>query len=258
MKILAITSCPNGIAHTYMAQEKLEQAAKEMGVEIKVETQGGVGTENALTAKEIREADGIIIAADRQVDLSRFDGKRLINENVREGIHKPKELIQRIIDQDARIYHDKTHQISITKRTKKAKWNSNDISTPNERCFIHGTVYCGRWIAYCYCINIGRKANSTGIGYTRPFFWKSIENIGKLSFGFMVPILAAYIAYSIADKPGLVPGMIGGAIAADGSLYGSGSGAGFLGGIVAGFIAGYVAKWIKQIKVPKAMALLCQ
>ena len=182
MKILAITSCPNGIAHTYMAQEKLEQAAKEMGVEIKVETQGGVGTENALTAKEIREADGIIIAADRQVDLSRFDGKRLINENVREGIHKPKELIQRIIDQDARIYHDKTHQISITKRTKKVKVNSNGISTPNEWCFIHGTV-CSWRIAYCYCINVGRKTNRAGIGYTRSFFWKSIENIGKLSFG---------------------------------------------------------------------------
>lgn len=106
MKILAITSCPNGIAHTYMAQEKLEQAGKEMGIDIKVETQGGVGAENVLTSKEIREADGIIIAADRQVDLSRFDGKLLINESVREGIHKPQELIQRIIDKDAHIHHE--------------------------------------------------------------------------------------------------------------------------------------------------------
>lgn len=105
MKILAITSCPNGIAHTYMAQEKLEQAAKDMGVDIKVETQGGVGAENVLTAKEIKEADGIIIAADRQVDLSRFDGKLLINENVREGIHNPQGLIQRIIDKDAHVHH---------------------------------------------------------------------------------------------------------------------------------------------------------
>ena len=95
MKILAITSCPNGIAHTYMAQEKLEQAADELGVSIKVETQGGVGAENILTAQEIQEAEGIIVAADRQVDLSRFDGKRLINVNVREGIHHPHELIQR-------------------------------------------------------------------------------------------------------------------------------------------------------------------
>ncbi len=107
MKILAITSCPNGIAHTYMAQEKLEQAAQEMGVNIKVETQGGVGAENVLTSKEIKEADGIIIAADRQVDLSRFDGKLIINESVREGIHKPKELIQRIIDKDGHIHHDR-------------------------------------------------------------------------------------------------------------------------------------------------------
>ena len=97
MKILAITSCPNGIAHTYMAQEKLEQAAERMGVEIKVETQGGVGTENKLTTEEIKAADGIIIAADRQVDLTRFDGKYLVNESVREGIHNPEQLIQRII-----------------------------------------------------------------------------------------------------------------------------------------------------------------
>src|SRR5699024_1182351 len=105
MKILAITSCPNGIAHTYMAQEKLEQAAKDMGVDIKVETQGGVGAENVLTAKEIKEADGIIIATDRQVDLSRIDGKLLINENVREGIHNQQGLIQRIIDKDAHVHH---------------------------------------------------------------------------------------------------------------------------------------------------------
>lgn len=115
MKILAITSCPNGIAHTYMAQEKLEQAAKDMGVDIKVETQGGVGAENVLTSKEIKEADGIIIAADRQVDLSRFNGKPLINESVREGIHRPKELIQRVIDQDAQIYHDQNISSNISR-----------------------------------------------------------------------------------------------------------------------------------------------
>ena len=255
MKILAITSCPNGIAHTYMAQEKLEQAAKEMGVEIKVETQGGVGTENALTAKEIREADGIIIAADRQVDLSRFDGKRLINENVREGIHKPKELIQRIIDQDARIYHDKN---ASNINNEKDKENKSGIQMVYQH-LMNGVSFMVPFIVVgglliAIALTLGGKPTAQGLVIPDHSFWKSIENIGKLSFGFMVPILAAYIAYSIADKPGLVPGMIGGAIAADGSLYGSGSGAGFLGGIVAGFIAGYVAKWIKQIKVPKAMA----
>lgn len=257
MKILAITSCPNGIAHTYMAQEKLEQAAKKMGVDIKVETQGGVGAENVLTAKEIREADGIIIAADRQVDLSRFNGKRLINENVREGIHHPETLIQRIIDQDAKIYHD-----------KNATTQSNDSDDEEDRKIgiqmvyqhlMNGVSFMVPFIVVgglliAIALTLGGHPTSEGLKIPDDSFWKSIENIGKLSFGFMVPILAGYIAYSIADKPGLVPGMIGGAIAADGSLYGSEAGAGFLGGIVAGFIAGYVAKWIKNIRVPKAMA----
>ena len=257
MKILAITSCPNGIAHTYMAQEKLEQAAKKMGVDIKVETQGGVGAENVLTAKEIREADGIIITADRQVDLSRFNGKRLINENVREGIHHPETLIQRIIDQDAKIYHD-----------KNATTQSNDSDDEEDQKsgiqmvyqhLMNGVSFMVPFIVVgglliAIALTLGGHPTSEGLKIPDDSFWKSIENIGKLSFGFMVPILAGYIAYSIADKPGLVPGMIGGAIAADGSLYGSEAGAGFLGGIVAGFIAGYVAKWIKNIRVPKAMA----
>ena len=199
MKILAITSCPNGIAHTYMAQEKLEQAAKDMGVDIKVETQGGVGAENVLTSKEIKEADGIIIAADRQVDLSRFNGKPLINESVREGIHRPKELIQRVIDQDAQIYHDQ------------------NISS-----------------------NISRDQEETHKSNIQMVYQHLMNGVS-----FMVPFIVV---------GGLLIGMIGGAIAADGSLYGSEAGAGFLGGIVAGFLAGYIAKWIKQIKVPKAMA----
>src|SRR5699024_5680880 len=122
--------CPNGIAHTYMAQEKLEQAAEEMGVDIKVETQGGVGAENVLTSKEIREADGIIIAADRQVDLSRFDGKMLINESVREGIHKPKELIQRIIGKDAHIHHD-------TNATGKSDQNDEEKKSGTQMVYQH-------------------------------------------------------------------------------------------------------------------------
>ncbi|MEB6233051.1 fructose-specific PTS transporter subunit EIIC [Mammaliicoccus sciuri] len=254
MKILAITSCPNGIAHTYMAQEKLEQAAKEMGIDIKVETQGGVGAENVLTSKEIREADGIIIAADRQVDLSRFDGKRLINESVREGIHNPKLLIQRIIDQDAHIHlekggnkqtHDDEEQKSGLQMVYQHLMNGVSFMVP----FI---VVGGLLMAIA--LTLGGDTTPEGLKIPDDSFWKSIENIGSLAFSFMVPILAGYIAVSIADKPGLVPGMIGGAIAADGSFYGSEAGAGFLGGIVAGFLAGYIAKWIKNIKIPKAMA----
>lgn len=255
MKIVAITSCPNGIAHTYMAQEKLEQAAKDLGVDIKVETQGGVGAENVLTKKDIQEADGVIIAADRQVDLSRFNGKRLINENVREGIHRPEALIQRIIDQDAHIYQsDNTNQ--------PASNNTEDHKKGIQMVYQHlmnGVSFMVPFIVVgglliAIALTLGGQPTSKGLVIPDDSFWKSIENIGSLGFQFMVPILAGYIAMSIADKPGLVPGMIGGAIAADGSLYGSDAGAGFLGGIVAGFLAGYIAKWIKEVKVPKAMA----
>lgn len=254
MKILAITSCPNGIAHTYMAQEKLEQAAKEMGIDIKVETQGGVGAENVLTSKEIREADGIIITADRQVDLSRFDGKRLINESVREGIHNPKLLIQRIIDQDAHIHHEK----GGNKQTDDDEDQKSGLQMVYQH-LMNGVSFMVPFIVVggllmAIALTLGGHTTPEGLKIPDDSFWKSIENIGSLAFSFMVPILAGYIAVSIADKPGLVPGMIGGAIAADGSFYGSEAGAGFLGGIVAGFLAGYIAKWIKNIKIPKAMA----
>ncbi|MDW8569463.1 fructose-specific PTS transporter subunit EIIC [Staphylococcus shinii] len=254
MKILAITSCPNGIAHTYMAQEKLEQAAKDLGVHIKVETQGGVGAENVLTPKEIREADGIIIAADRQVDLSRFDGKLLINESVREGIHKPEVLIQRIIDKDAHIHHE-TNGTSQPSQEDKPKTGIQMVyqHLMNGVSFMVPFIVVGG-LLMAIALTIGGEATSKGLEIPDDSFWKSVENIGNLAFSFMVPILAGYIAVSIADKPGLVPGMIGGAIAADGSFYGSDAGAGFLGGIVAGFIAGYIAKWIKNVKTPKVMA----
>ncbi|MDK9869521.1 fructose-specific PTS transporter subunit EIIC [Staphylococcus equorum] len=255
MKILAITSCPNGIAHTYMAQEKLEQAGKEMSIDIKVETQGGVGAENVLTSKEIREADGIIIAADRQVDLSRFDGKLLINESVREGIHKPQELIQRIIDKDAHIHHEANATGASNQDDEEQKSGMQMIyqHLMNGVSFMVPFIVVGG-LLMAIALTLGGKATPEGLVIPEDSFWKSIENIGNLAFSFMVPILAGYIAVSIADKPGLVPGMIGGAIAADGSFYGSDAGAGFLGGIVAGFIAGYIAKWIKNIKIPKAMA----
>lgn len=254
MKILAITSCPNGIAHTYMAQEKLEQAAQEMGVNIKVETQGGVGAENVLTSKEIKEADGIIIAADRQVDLSRFDGKLIINESVRESIHKPKELIQRIIDKDGHIHHDRNGDTNQKDDDQEQKSGMQMVyqHLMNGVSFMVPFIVVGG-LLMAIALTLGGEATSKGLVIPDDSFWKSIENIGSLAFSFMVPILAGYIAVSIADKPGLVPGMIGGAIAADGSFYGSDAGAGFLGGIVAGFIAGYIAKWIKNIKVPKAM-----
>lgn len=258
MKIVAVTSCPNGIAHTYMAQEKLEQAAHELGIDMKVETQGGVGVENQLSAKDIAEADGVIIAADRQVDLSRFNGKMLINETVRAGIHHPKDLIQRIQQKKATVYHSDTQSDETIPSNEDDKQHKgmqhvyqhlmNGVSF-----MVPFIVVGGLLIAIALSLG-GEKTATQGIVIPDDSFWKPFEKIGALAFSFMVPILAGYIAMSIADKPGLVPGMIGGAIAADGSFYGSDAGAGFLGGIVAGFLAGYIAKWIKQVKVPKAMA----
>ncbi|PTJ72831.1 PTS mannose transporter subunit IIABC [Staphylococcus hyicus] len=258
MKIVAVTSCPNGIAHTYMAQEKLEQAAHELGIDIKVETQGGVGVENQLTAKDIEEADGVIIAADRQVDLSRFHGKLLINENVRAGIHHPKDLIERIQQKKASVYQSET-QDENTKLSSDEKQKHKGMQHVYQHLMngvsfmVPFIVVGGLLIAIALSLG-GEKTATHGIVVPDDSFWKPFEKIGALAFSFMVPILAGYIAMSIADKPGLVPGMIGGAIAADGSFYGSDAGAGFLGGIVAGFLAGYIAKWIKQVKMPKAMA----
>ncbi|MBA8762317.1 PTS transporter subunit EIIA [Staphylococcus schleiferi subsp. coagulans] len=260
MNILAITSCPNGIAHTYMAQEKLEQAAKKLGVNIKVETQGGIGVENELTAEEIEKADGIIIASDRQVDLSRFVGKPLIRESVRVGIHQPEALIQRVIDGHVPIYQgDKMNAPSEDDTENNSSTKHQGVQAVYQHLMngvsfmVPFIVVGGLLIAIALSLG-GEKTATQGLVIPDDAFWKPFEKIGALSFSFMVPILAGYIAMSIADKPGLVPGMIGGAIAADGSFYGSDAGAGFLGGIVAGFLAGYIAKWIKNIKVPKAMA----
>lgn len=243
-----------------MAQEKLEQAAKKLGVNIKVETQGGIGVENELTAEEIEKADGIIIASDRQVDLSRFVGKPLIRESVRAGIHQPEALIQRVIDGHVPIYQgDKMNAPSEDDTENNSSTKHQGVQAVYQHLMngvsfmVPFIVVGGLLIAIALSLG-GEKTATQGLVIPDDSFWKPFEKIGALSFSFMVPILAGYIAMSIADKPGLVPGMIGGAIAADGSFYGSDAGAGFLGGIVAGFLAGYIAKWIKNIKVPKAMA----
>lgn len=243
-----------------MAQEKLEQAAKKLGVSIKVETQGGIGVENELTAEEIEKADGIIIASDRQVDLSRFDGKPLIRESVRAGIHQPEALIQRVIDGHVPIYQgDKMNASSEGVSENNTSTKHQGVQAVYQHLMngvsfmVPFIVVGGLLIAIALSLG-GEKTATHGLVIPDDSFWKPFEKIGALSFSFMVPILAGYIAMSIADKPGLVPGMIGGAIAADGSFYGSDAGAGFLGGIVAGFLAGYIAKWIKNVKVPKAMA----
>ncbi|PLR88901.1 PTS fructose transporter subunit IIABC [Bacillus halotolerans] len=250
MKLLAITSCPNGIAHTYMAAENLQKAADRIGVQMKVETQGGIGVENELTGEEIREADAIIIAADRSVNKDRFIGKKLLSVGVQDGIRKPEELIQKALSGDVPVYRSVSNSEAGNQQEKK--------QNPIYRHLMNGVSFMVPFIVVgglliAVALTLGGEKTPKGLVIPDESFWKTIEQIGSASFSFMIPILAGYIAYSIADKPGLVPGMIGGYIAATGSFYGSASGAGFLGGIIAGFLAGYAALWIKKLKVPKAI-----
>ncbi|MFJ9290666.1 fructose-specific PTS transporter subunit EIIC [Bacillus halotolerans] len=250
MKLLAITSCPNGIAHTYMAAENLQKAADRLGVQMKVETQGGIGVENELTGEEIREADAIIIAADRSVNKARFVGKKLLSVGVQDGIRKPEELIQKALSGDVPVYRSASNSEAGNQQEKK--------QNPIYRHLMNGVSFMVPFIVVgglliAVALTLGGEKTPKGLVIPDESFWKTIEQIGSASFSFMIPILAGYIAYSIADKPGLVPGMIGGYIAATGSFYGSASGAGFLGGIIAGFLAGYAALWIKKLKVPKAI-----
>lgn len=250
MKLLAVTSCPNGIAHTYMAAENLQKTADKLGVQMKIETQGGIGVENELTEQDIREADGIIIAADRVVNKDRFVGKKLLVVGVQDGIRKPEELIQKVISGNVLIYHSQSKIVESNHQERK--------QNPIYRHLMNGVSFMVPFIVVgglliAIALTLGGEKTPGGLVIPDGSFWKTIEQIGGASFTFMVPILAGYIAYSIADKPGLVPGMIGGYIAATGSFYGSESGAGFLGGIIAGFLAGYIALGIKKLKVPKAI-----
>ncbi|MEC0181308.1 PTS fructose transporter subunit IIABC [Paenibacillus peoriae] len=252
MRILAITSCPNGIAHTYMAAENLQKAAAKLGIEMKVETQGSIGIENQLTEQEIREADGIIIAADKTVVKDRFVGKKLLVVGVQDGIRRPEELIQRVIQGDVPVYQAQSRSAEGSTDERKPKQN------PIYRHLMNGVSYMVPFIVIgglliAIALTIGGEKTPGGLVIPDGSFWKTIQNIGSASFTFMVPILAGFIAMSIADRPGLAPGMIGGFIAANGSFYGSEAGAGFIGGIIAGFLAGYVALGIRKIKVGRAL-----
>ncbi|WP_100010137.1 fructose-specific PTS transporter subunit EIIC [Lentibacillus sediminis] len=252
MRILAVTACPVGIAHTYMAAENLQKAADDMGVDMKVETQGSIGAENELTDKDIEEADGIIIASDKDISKDRFAGKKLLVTGVQEGIRNPEKLINRVQSGDVPVYESGLKSTDQVKKERKEKEN------PIYRHLMNGVSYMIPFIVVgglliAISLALGGEQTPGGIVIPEDSFWKQIENIGSASFSFMVPILAGFIAVSIADRPGLAPGMIGGYIAATGSFYGSEAGAGFIGGIIAGFLAGYVVLGIKKIKVPQAV-----
>ncbi|MGM9928352.1 MAG: fructose PTS transporter subunit IIA [Bacillus sp. (in: firmicutes)] len=221
---------------------------------MKVETQGGVGAENVLTAKEIQEADGIIIAADRQVDKSRFKGKRLLVVGVKDGIRRPEELFKQFEEGKVPVYKASEEDASGGEGATQKSGAIGAIykHLMNGVSFMVPFIVVGGLLV-AIALALGGENTPGGIVIPEDSIWHTINSIGGAAFGFMVPILAGYIAFSIADKPGLVPGMVGGYIAANGSFYGSEAGAGFLGGIIAGFLAGYVVLAIKKIKVPKAI-----
>lgn len=221
-RIVAVTACPTGIAHTYMAAEALEQKAKELGVSIKVETNGSGGAKNVLTPQEIQEADGVIVAADKNVEMVRFDGKPVIMTNVSKGINEPEVLIQAVIDGKAPQYTyqgGKTTESNVSEETAgrqiyKHLMNGVSYMLP----FVIGG---GIMIAVAFLIDTiaGAPKDSTfGTYTTAAAFFKTI---GGYAFSFMLPVLAGYIARSIADRPGLAVGFVGGYIATIGCTFGS-------------------------------------
>lgn len=255
-KIIAITSCPVGVAHTYMAAENLERTAKEMGVDIKVETHGSIGVENQLTQTDINEAAGLIIAADTDIDKSRFEGMRIIEVPVRDGINKPEILIQNTLEEKGNLYGDKRN--AATSGVKEGSSSGGSALNTFYRALMNGVSYMVPFVVtggllIAIALSLGGDPTAEGFIVTEGTIWAHLNNIGGAAMGFMNPILAGYIAYAIADRPGLVPGVVGGFIASNGYFYGSEANTGFIGAILAGFLAGYIALGIKKIKVPKAL-----
>ncbi|HSP53082.1 MAG TPA: PTS fructose transporter subunit IIABC [Cryobacterium sp.] len=245
--ILAITACPTGIAHTYMAAEKLESAAGELGYDVRIETHGSVGVEGTFSSDEITRADAIVIAADTQIDLSRFAGKRLIAAKVADGIHHPQQLIAQALAAEPRAAG--TPDAPAGPAAGKA-----DFGGTLYRALMNGVSYMIPFVVVgglliAISLSLGGEATPQGLVIPEGSFWLTINQIGVIGFTLMVPILSGFIAYAIADRPGLAPGMICGWIATTGSFYNSESGAGFIGGIVTGFLVGFVALGIKKIPV---------
>ena len=258
-RVLAVTACPTGIAHTYMAAEALEKAGKELGIPLKAETNGSGGTKNVLTAEEIANADAIIIAADKSVETERFDGKKLISVKVSDGIKKPQELIKRALSAETPIYRysgiknsdPAGDEESFGRKVYKHLMNGVSNMLP----FVVGG---GIFIALAFLIDtmLGAPQDS-GFGTNTPaaaFF----KTIGGVAFNFMIPILAGYIGKSIADRPGLLVGFVGGYLATTGATFTNVGGdipSGFLGALFAGFVGGYLMLGLRKIcdKMPKAL-----
>ncbi len=236
MKIVAITSCSTGIAHTYMAAESIAEAAKEMGIEIKVETQGSIGAENVLTEQDIKEADAVLISANTGVNKDRFVGKKLYETNVEEGIKIPKEIIKKALE-TTYIYKNNNVSAKTTEAPKRQGVYKHLMAGVSY--MIPFVVAGGICIALAFAFG--------GINSEGALAAAFMQIGGGTAFTLMLPILAGFIAFSIADRPGILPGMVGGAIA-------NSINAGFLGALIAGFLSGYLILLLKKyIKLPKGL-----
>lgn len=242
-EVLAVTGCPTGIAHTYMAAESLERKAKEMGISLKVEKNGASGIKDALTAEEIEHAKCIIVASDRQVEMARFDGKPMIQTKVANGINKAEELLREAMSGTAPVYHASQSDKDSAESAIDAK---DSFGRQIYKHLMNGVSHMlpfviggGILIALAFLFDTFDPANAKNFGSGTPLS-AFLMKIGGASFGFMLPVLAGYIAMSIADRPGLVAGFVGGLLANQG-------GSGFLGALIAGFAAGYLVLLVKKL-----------
>ncbi|MBU5460265.1 PTS fructose transporter subunit IIABC [Anaerostipes sp. MSJ-23] len=261
-RVLAVTACPTGIAHTFMAAESLENKAKEMGIALKAETNGSGGAKNILTKEEIEHCDGIIVAADKNVEMARFDGKQVLQTKVADGINKPQELIQTILDGKAPTYHhsgaaqeeEQGEGESVGRQIYKHLMNGVSHMLP----FVIGG---GILIALAFLFD-NQAINPANFGKNTPLA-ATLKTIGEQAFGFMLPILAGFIAMSIADRPGLAVGFVGGALANGGYTFANimsydsskAISSGFIGALLAGFIGGYIIVLLRKLfdKLPSAL-----
>ncbi|MEG0134580.1 MAG: fructose-specific PTS transporter subunit EIIC [Cetobacterium sp.] len=241
--VLAVTACPTGIAHTYMAAEALNKKAKEMGVNIKVETNGSTGVKNEITQEDIKNAKGIIIAADKNVEMSRFSGKHVEIVGVKEGIKRPQDLIQNALDQKAPIYSSKETSKQSSGSERKGFYKHLMSGVSNMLPFVVGG---GILIAISFIFGI--KASDPTDPSFSPIAKLLMDIGGGNAFFLMIPVLAGFIGMSIADRPGFAPAMVGGLISAN-------NGGGFLGGLVGGFLGGYVVLLLKKLfaKLPEKL-----
>ena len=256
-KIVAVTACAAGIAHTYMAAESLEKAAKKAGYKIKVETQGSIGAENVLTEKDIETADVVIIAADINIDLMRFSGKRILSVKSIDAIKAPEALIKRAYD-EAKVFGakgTKVGKVTLGKTENNfVKHIMSGISYMTPMVIASGILLA---IANIFAFQANELGQIVNWGFDKTtqmgFFMSKLFEVGQIGFKLMIPLFAAFVANSIADKPAIAPAMIGAYLVNDATYLGTQTGGGFLGAILVAFIVGYLVKGLKKIKWPKIL-----